>query len=68
MRFLPENRPAGLPEPALAGLISAEKVAKELEAMFRDTVKAAWWLNRWRELAGERTGPCRCIAARAAQR
>jgi hypothetical protein len=39
MRFLRENRPAGRPEPTEAGLISAEKIAKELEEMFRDTVQ-----------------------------
>jgi hypothetical protein len=42
MRFLRENRPAGLPEPKEAGLITAEKVAKELDEMFRDTVKQHW--------------------------
>jgi hypothetical protein len=39
MRFLREYRPAGHPEPTEAGLISAEKIARELDEMFRDTVK-----------------------------
>jgi hypothetical protein len=39
LRFLSNHRPAGLPEPAMAGLMTAEKVADELDQMFRDTVK-----------------------------
>jgi hypothetical protein len=39
MRFLRENKPDGCPEPTEAGLITAEKVASELDEMFRDTVK-----------------------------
>jgi hypothetical protein len=39
MRFLHENTAAGQSQPTEAGLISADKVAKELDEMFRDTVK-----------------------------
>ena len=39
MEFLRNNRPEGFPEPTEDGLMTAEKVAKELDAMFRDMVK-----------------------------
>ena len=39
MGFLRNNRPDGFPEPTEDGLMTAEKVAKELDAMFRDMVK-----------------------------
>ena len=39
LRFLSDIRPAGRPEPTLAGLLSSEAYAAELDKMFRGCVK-----------------------------
>jgi hypothetical protein len=39
LQFLTLHRPEGLSEPKMAGLMTAEAVAKELDEMFRDMVK-----------------------------
>ena len=39
MEFLQNNRPEGFPEPTEDGLMTADKVAKALDSMFRDMVK-----------------------------